>query len=182
MKKARGLCEVGVHDLCKQFVGKSMVGDESDVYTCPMFVESDRQPAEAVDEPEWGGSIRLGTMRVMNQVVRQNPALTRTYTDVGAAQAFASPDPFLKSDEGVKGRVGGEDRGYSPVDPNHGAGGGAYLKEFPDADKRSTLPNWRADEDSGIAPAAGAQFPDAGRIGGVQKSKGLWSKLVHGDR
>jgi len=177
MKNAKGCCDEGVHDLCAQFVGKSME-DNGKVYVCPMFIEPDRQPKPAVDEPEWGGSIRLGTMRVMQQIVEQNPPETRSYANTGVAQGVLRPDPFLHRDVGEENANGGPAGGArAPIQ--------GYRMTEPDVDAREDE-NWLGRGESGMAPSAGYQFPDAGKVGGVQKiakrARGFWGSLILGGR
>jgi len=175
MLKVAGLCEVGDHHKCAQYVGKSMAGDEPKVYVCPNYSEPDRQP-------EGAESIRLGDMRVMN-VIRQNPYTSRTYQTVADAQVSAA-DPFLHRDVGESnansGPAGGARRPVGSEVP------GSYLYQNPDADARDAadegLGNGTDRTASPIAPAALPNWPNAAEVGArvIKRRAGIFTDLICG--
>jgi hypothetical protein len=138
-------------------------------------VEGDQSASREYDVPEQPDAddfpnrgVRVGDARVMPNRTSFMPNMSRVYTTAG--DSVVALDPFLRGDKGRAGRVGGEDRGYSPADPNLGKGGGSYVYLEPGMPSGPSRPNYRASEESGIADAASFKAAQPGDIGGTPVS------------
>ncbi len=119
-------------------------------------------------------------MRVLNPSNQRNTGVVEARRLATAGDTIYQMDDFLHSDEGKAGRVGGEDRGYTPNDPNHGRGGGSYLREEPDALSaagRRNTPGFREGERYD-PPSNGFRPATPGTIGGTEPSDYVIKRAV----